>query len=715
MRSEPENLKSTMHKTPVFLVLLVLMATTAFADGGKRKNRPSTRSAYGKVDAGKVRIVRDEWGVPHIFAAYDHEVAFGLAWANAEDDFPTMQELLIAGQGMAGRHTGKDGAKRDFLVHAFDVRGVVDAQFDTVFSDHFKRYLDGYAQGLNAYADKHPEEVEVPGLFPVSGKDIVYTNVFAACIVSGAHNEVAAIISGEYDGGRTWMGSNAMAVNADRTDDGSTILMINPHQPLEGPFSWYEAHLCSEEGLNILGGLFPGGPAVFLGTNEHLGWAHTVNQVDIVDTYKLETHHRRKRLYNVDGEWRKMKLRPVLLKVKLSGLLTVPVPKMTYWSDYGATVRSKDGEFFAIRMGANQKVNTIEQMFRMNKASNFDEFYAALSMDAYPRYNVIYADKQGNIMYLNNGLIPVRNEAYDWSRVLPGNTDSTLWTRFHPIADRPQLINPSCGYVFNTNNTPFNATCASENLRRDAYPAYFGFDSGDNNRSSRLMELLEEYDRLSMEDVKRIKFDCQYPDSSAFLASIDNFMKLDPTRFPDVAESIVKMQNWDRRAVKDSEGAGMFMLAYQYIFDKLHLGVNTFMTGLEIPEETYIEAVSYARDHLMEYFQTLDVTLGQLQLHVRGDKEYAVSGFPDALAANYSMPYTNGRFKSFVADSYVQFAQWKGGQLSLESLHPYGSSNREGTPHFSDQMDLYVEQRTKPMTLNREAIFRDAERIYYPR
>lgn len=704
-----------MRKLSFLMLLLCIGLHLTQAGNGKREDRPSTRSEFAKVDASAVQIVRDAWGVPHIFAKYDHEVAYGLAWANAEDDFGTVQELVIAGQGRAGRYMGKDGAKRDFLVHAFDVKGIVDAKFDSIFSEDYKRYIDGYAQGLNAYAEQYPEEVLVPGLFPINGKDLVYTNVFAACIVSGAHNEVASIISGDYDGGRTWMGSNAMAVNANHTTDSSTVLMINPHMPLEGPFSWYEAHLCSEEGLNILGASFPGGPAIFLGTNENLGWAHTVNQLDLVDTYKLETHPRKKRMYKVDGEWHKMKVRPVILNVKLSELLTVPVPKLTYWSKYGATIRSKDGEYFAVRMGATQHINTLEQMLRMNKARNLDEFYEALRMEAYPRYNIIYGDKAGNIMYLNNGLVPIRNEEYDWSTVLPGNTSKTLWTEFHPIEDRPQIINPSCGYVFNTNNTPFNATCDANNLRQEDFPVYFGFDSGDNNRSSRLMELLEEYERLSLEDVKRIKFDCQYPDSSAFLASIDEFMKLDPNRFPDVAESIVKMQNWDRRAVKDSEGASMFMLAYQYIFDKLHLGVNTFMEGLDVPEETYIEAVSYARNHLMEYFHTLDVTLGELQLHVRGDKEYGVSGFPDALAANYSMPYTNGRFKSYVADSYVQFAQWKDGELNLESLHPYGASNREGTPHYSDQMELYVEQQTKPMTLDREKIFRDAERIYNPK
>jgi acyl-homoserine-lactone acylase len=706
-----------MPLKPILLAAFVLASSIVHA--GKpdhdKYSETSTGSHFEKVDFSKIQIVRDQWGVPHIFADQDHEVAYGLAWANAEDDFETMQELLIAGQGRSGQLLGKEGAKRDFLLHVFDVKGVVDAQFDSIFTEEYKQYLDGYAQGINAFAHSYPEEVLLPGLFPIKGRDLVYGNVFAACIVSGGHLEVAKILKGEYDGGSTWLGSNAMAFNENKTADGSTILVINPHQPMEGPFSWYEAHLCSNEGLNILGGLFPGGPAVFLGTNENLGWAHTVNKLDLVDVYKLKMSEDKRRTYKYDGEWLELKRRLTFLKVKWSNILTIPIPKITYWSKHGAAIKSKDGEFFAVRMAANQKVNTIEQMFRMNKASNFDEFYEALRMEAYPRYNVVYADKEGNIMYLNNGLVPIRNEDYDWGSVLPGDTSATLWTEFHPIQDRPQIINPNCGYVFNTNNTPFNASSQSDNLNPKDYPAYFGFEPGDNNRSTRLVELLAEYDKITLEDAKRIKFDCQFPDSSNFQCSIENFMEIDANCFPDVTESIVKMQNWDKVADKDSEAAGMYLLTYHYIFNKLNLGTEAFIEGLDVDDNLFIEAVTYANEHLMEYFKTLDVTLGELQVHVRGEKEYGVSGFADALAANYNMPYTGGKFKTFVADSYVQFAQWKNGEVSLQTLHPYGASNRPWSPHYNDQMELYVNQETKRMTLNREEIFANAEKIYHPK
>jgi len=706
---------------PQFLLLLIafLSLTNAAFAGKPKSDKPATNSTgshFDIVDITKIEIVRDKWGVPHIFADQDHEVAYGLAWANAEDDFGTMQELLIAGQGRSGKLLGKEGAKRDFLLEVFGVQEVVNQKFETAFTEEYKEYIDGYAQGLNAYAAWHPKEVLLHGVFPIEGKDLVYGNVFAACIVSGGHLEVAKILKGDYDGGTTWLGSNAMAFGPQKTEDGSTILVVNPHQPMEGPFSWYEAHLCSNEGLNILGGLFPGGPSVFLGTNENLGWAHTVNKLDLVDVFKLKMSDDKRRMYQFDGEWFELERRLTFLKVRINSLLTVPIPQLMYWSKYGATIKSKDGDFYSVRLAVNQKINTIEQIYRMNKSQNFDEFYEALKMEAHPRYNIVYADKEGNIMYLNNGLVPKRNEDYNWASAVPGDTSATLWTEFHPISERPQVINPDCGYVFNTNNTPFNATSASDNLNPTDYPAYFGFEAGDNNRSTRLVQLIAECDKVGLDDVRRMKFDYQLPDSSAFFASTENFMRLDANCFPDVTQSIEKMQHWDKIADKDSEAAGMYLLTYHYIFDKLGLGTEAFIEGMDVNDALFIEAVEFANHHLMEYFKTLEVTLGELQVHVRGDKEYGVNGFADVLAANYNTPYTNGRFKTFVADSYVQFAQWKDGeQVSLETLVPYGSSNRESSTHYNDQMELYVNQQTKRMTLNKDEIFANAEKIYHPK
>lgn len=700
----------------LLLLVLTVLNADVYATGHKGKKWESEPSRFEKIDPDKITIVRDKWGVPHIFAETDAEVAYGLAWANAEDDFPTMQELILAGKGMAGKAMGKSGAKRDFLAHLVDIEGLVDSKYDNDISEDFKKYLDGYCQGLNAYAAENPEELLVKKAFPVTPKDILKGYIFATTVISGVHTEVGKVMSGSYDvRGRTWMGSNAMAFDHTKTEDGSTILVINPHQPVEGPFSWYEAHLCSEEGMNILGALFPGGTAVFLGTNENLGWAHTVNKLDIVDVYRLEMHPEHKFLYKYDGKWVQLEERPVELKVKVAGLIALPFRKKTYWSKYGATLKSKDGQYYAIKFPGNEDIRAPEQMYRMNKASNFTEFHDALEMQAYPRYNIVYADNTDTIFYMSNGKLPVRNPEYEWDGILPGNTSKTLWTNIHPLEDLPQVMNPDCGYIFNTNNTPFNATCSGENLDRRKYPSYMGFDQGDNNRSERFMELLKKYDKVDLEDVKAIKFDNNLPDSSVFLASISKFSNIDPNEYPEIAASLEKMQKWNKSANKESEEAGLFLLTYQYIFEKLDLGVGAFMDGIDIAEEMYVEAVTYAQGHLLKHFNTTDIQLGELQMLVRGKTAIPIGGFPDVLAPTYNVPYKKGRLKPFVGDSYVQFAHFKDGKVELETLHPFGASNRSDSPHFTDQMELYANHKTKKMTLDKETIFKNAESKYHPR
>ena len=698
-----------LYLTPAFLLIGLLFSELAIAKRSEQKNLGDP------IDPNKIEIVRDKWGVPHIFAEKDREVAYGLAWANAEDDFFTMQEMVIAGQGRSGELLGKDGAKRDFILHAIGAKELVEREFPQALSEDFIAYMQGYCQGLNAYAAKHPEQQALWGVFPVGPKDLLQTFVFMSSVVSGVHTELGKAVSGSFGAGSTWLGSNAMAVNSNMSADGSTMLCINPHQPMEGPFSWYEAHLCSEEGLNILGALFPGGLSIFLGSNEDLGWAHTVNKLDLVDVYKLKMHPKKHKWYMIDGEWKKLEPRPVRIKVNLSSILTLPVWKRTYWSDFGPTIRSKDGNFYALRFAANMDIRGQEQMYRLNKASSFNEFKEAIEMQAYVRYNIIYGDRDGNVMYLNNGLIPKRNEAYSWDGLLPGDTSSTLWTEFHPVADLPQVTNPECGIVFNTNNTPFNATCSTENLNEDDFADYFGFDPGDNNRSRRLVELLADIDKVTLDDLKRIKFDSHYPDSSVFLTSLEAFNNINPESYPEISETLSRMQGWDKCADKYSEEAGMFLLTYQYIFEKLNVGVNSFFQGFDLPESTYVEAVEHAHGHLMEYFNTIDVTLGELQRHVKGNVDYPISGFPDALAASYSLPWGEGKFKSFVGDSYVQFATWKDDEpVKLETLHPYGSSNRPNSPHYTDQMRLYADQETKHMTLDKDEIYQNAEQVYNP-
>ncbi len=505
-----------------------------------------------KVDLSKIDIVRDSFGVPHIFAKTDAEVAYGLAWATCEDDFETLQWSLLAGKGMMGRHLGKDGAVIDYVNKLLRISQVVEEKYDTSFSDHFNDMLESFAQALNKYARQNKKEVLVKKAFPVSAKDMAKGYVFAMSLMSGVDGVLKKIMTGEiFDTDERFrgVGSNAFAFNSRMTKDGNVYLNINSHQPIEGPLSWYEAHLCSEEGWNIVGGLFHGCVSILHGTNEYLGWAHTYNDFDPVDVFQLTMNPTKRNQYKFDGEWLDLEESKAKLVVKISeGFpLKISVKKKVWWSKYGATLKTKYGTF-AVRLGANQVITAPEEWFWLNKTKNFTEFKKVLDMQGMARMTVVYADRYDTIYALSNGLIPRRNPEFDWRNVVPGDTSATLWTEFHPIKNLPQNLNPDCGYVFNVNNSPFEATCEDNDLLIENYESSMGFNMVKTNRSERFMELMHQYEGegIDWNDFLRIKYDAQMPDSIIFINGINiNLIKdLDPKKYPDLADAIGNIKRW---------------------------------------------------------------------------------------------------------------------------------------------------------------------------
>ncbi len=694
---------------------LVFLATVFIASSSPRK--PYVFSV--KIDPTKVTIARDKWGVPHIFAKTDAEVAYGLGCANSEDDFETMQELIHAGRGLSGKLLGVEGAKRDFLFFSLGMDDIVDKDFDSKISPDFKRYLEGYVQGVNRYAALHPKEVKSKGVFPLEPKDVIKSYIFALSVISGSQDAVSSIVEGKHDKSMDNLGSNAMAFNSAKTKDGSSILVVNPHQPLDGPFSWYEAHLNSEEGLNVLGAMFPGGGLMFLGSNANLGWAHTWNNLDLVDQFKLEMHPHKKGYYKFDGHWNKLEKSTIKLKVKLKSWLTVTVRKKQYWSVYGATFQSKNKkDFYSVKFGANEDIRTCEQWYRMDRAKNFTEFTNAVKMNAGPRFNIVYADRYDTIMYICNGMVPRRVKGYNWSGVVPGNTSKTLWNSYHPFEDKPKSINPSCGYVWNTNNTPFNCTgedCKLNSTRWDE-EGYWDFDPENNNRAGRFMELIAKYDKVDVPEVRKLKFDYTFPQRSRFLDSLNITRTIDASKYPDIAPLLTSMKNWDRVSTRDSKTATLFLISLSYVFNKLELGDMQFRLGFHLPESVYVDGVRHAKEYLMKHYNSTEVPLGQVQTLRRNDVKLPLDGVADNLSPNYSIEQDNGWFKPWVGDSYVQIAKFSKDKKfpELETLLPFGSSNRLSSPHSTDQMPLYADHKTKTMSMDKEEVLKTAEKIYNP-
>lgn len=673
------------------------------------------------VDYESIQIARDKWGVPHIMAPTDEEVAYGLGWAECEDDFITVQEQMLAIKGKLGEVKGKDGIIADFAISFMGLVDIAKERYPQELSPKMIKILSHFTDGITAYAKSHPEELISDDFLPIEIEHAVAGSLLGLVEISGAGADLQKIMDGsivKYLKPSTKKGSNAIAINSNLSTDGSTYLAINSHQPLEGWYSWYEAHLISEEGQNILGGTFPGGSAIFHGVNENLGWAHTVNSPDMSDVFQLTMHPDKGLYYEWDGEWLELEKKHIWAWLKLLGPLKIPIRRTIYKSKLGTTFETDHG-FFAWRFQAQNAITAPEQWYKMNKANNFEEFSTALNMRGMPCTNLVYADNQDNIYFLSNGTFPGRKSGYDWDDVLPGNTSDVLYNNETvPFDSLPQVLNPECGFVFNTNNTPYSATCKDYNALPNSTQQMTQYlpPIAENNRSLRFLELISEYDSLSYEDFKSIKFDQQYParTSTPLAHNMERIFKLDSKKYPKISDALDVLKNWDRSTDVSNTSALLFILCYKTLWTKMKTQLPLEI-GNNLSESDMVAVISEVQSDMIQDYGNIQVPLGDYQRHIRGNVDLPISGGPDVLGAIHTKKLDDNRFKATAGESYINLVQFQKGKLPLiETIHSYGSSAEPNSPHYTDQMQLFVNQQLKPMTLDKAAVMAQADTIYHP-
>ena len=687
----------------LFLFACILVPTILFAQSN---NEPLIR-----VD--KITIARDTYGVPHIFAPTDPEVAYGLAWAHAEDDFTTIQTLLLTGKGKLATYLGKKGAAVDYVFGLLNTKATVQAQFSSL-DPKFILLVKGYLAGLNAFAKAHPDKILNKYVFPVNLEDYLATTVFSVAVFCGVDRSLPKILNGSvaHLAGMTGEGSNTIAVHSSKSASGENMLVINAHQPIEGATAFYEAQVQSEEGWNMLGGLFPGAPLIFHGATPNLAWAHTVNFQDKIDIYQLETNKAYPGKYKVDGNWLSLEKRKIKLSIKG---IPFPVYKTAYTSIYGPTAVTPTGEYFSMRLPSLMDAGALQQWYAMNRARNFTEFKAAVAQNHLAMFNIMYADKYDTIYYISSGKMPYRNPdtIYHWNSTVPGNTMATLWTKFKPLNEFPQYINPKAGYLINMNHSPFLATAENENLDPKKFDPNDGYELYHDNRSRRAKDLIDKLDKISYEDLKRIKFDRQLPSTILFPYGFnaDTMFLVDENKYPTLAPLIQTLKTWDHNTNPQSKGALIYNLAYYRI--------PTIMGGRKNDKLTMNEAIAtyeYVYDFLMKNYNRLDVSLGEVQRLVRGDENWPQGGIPDVLAAVMSEPFGKAQRRMNSGDAYIGFVLFpKDGSLPLiETVNTFGASSNKGDAHYADQRAMYQAQQVKKMTLDKNEVLKNAERTYHP-
>ena len=602
----------------------------------------------------QAKISRDIWGVPHISGTRDADVAFGLAFAHAEDDIKNIAENMYLYRAQMGLKDGSSGAVIDYLIKALKIRERVDEQYQEVLSDDVRSVLEAYATGLNYWMVKNPNN-SFKKHFPFTAKDIVAGFAIQNLLFSGVVSSIQSLekledsseqsFSNLYEKEDLVTGSNAYAISPSKSLNGSTRLMINSHQPLEGPLAWYEAHIKSEEGLNMMGGLFPGSPFIFVGFNENLGWGFTVNKPDLTDIYKLVINPNDKDQYLLDNVWLNLEKENIELPVKIFGPINWTVKREVKYSKHGPVLEIGE-KSYALRFAGMEDIKQVEQWYKLNKANNLQEWINAMKMRSIISFNGIYADKKGNIYFLHNSSSP------------------------------------------KTYQDPFKVTDPKDNLKKENYSQTLGLQTRMTNRAYRIKELFMGKDKITEKDFDDFKFDNSYSINSRSYKYVSEIFGLNFEN-ENLKKGQTILRNWDLKTDFDNESAtlGVCVLSPEWLAEQ----------AAETPPESEESFKTCVEDTLKNYGK-LNPKWSERNFMYRGKKKIPVQGGPDVLRAIYGLEQEDKDLKAVGGDGLYIHVSWdKEGNQESKSIHQYGSATQdENSSHFSDQLELYIDEKYKP-------------------
>ena len=705
-----------------FLTLRIVAIASLIALSGCA-NKFATDDYLTLGDKYQVVIERDHLGVPHVIGERDIDAAFGFAYAQAEDNWQIIHDTIPFYRGTNAAINGKDAATVDFLVQWLGIWETIDRDYETQLKPETRAWIGAFVDGINYYAALHPEQTN-PSIFPLTEKDVVAGYMLRHLLFYGFDASITELFEpqrqrpvsrGPADAdkqaqpmaegvtiGNLPVGSNAIAVSAPFTIDGATRLAINSHQPTTGPVAWYEAHIQSKEGLNVMGGLFPSSATIGVGFTENLAWGATVNKPDLVDIYVLDMDPNDPMRYKLDGEWKTLKAKDIEIEVKLFGFLPWTVTEVGLKSEHGPVIQNDHGTY-AVRYAGMGEVRQLEQWLAMSKAQNFEQWRDAMRIQAFASFNFVYADREGNTMFVHNSLTPKRLPSYDWTQYLPGDDSRLIWQDYMAFDNLPQVINPASGYLHSANQTPFRVSAEADNPNKDDYAIEDGFPTRMTNRADRGLELLAELESISEQQFFDIKHDKKYSINSRAYAYLQQAASADLSaiqgdNLQNYQDAQTLITNWDLSTDIENRGAALSacVLGGEWLSEQ---------RGIDAPKA--LDELIRCTDLLMSTSGRIDPLWGDVNRHVRGDLNIPVAGGPDTLRAIYGMGMEKDGYLTNVAGDglYYQVSWDAQGDLKVRGVHQYGSATLDETsPHYANQAEDYANE------ILHDPLFDDARR-----
>jgi len=711
--------------------------------------------------ARNVRIVRDNWGIAHIYGKSDADAVFGTIYAQAEDDFGRIEHNYLNGLGILAQAEGEPAIYSDLRQRLFIDPHRLQQDYRSSPA-WLKALLVAWSDGLNYFLSKHPQvtpqvihhfepwmalcftEGSIGGDIETIDLDKLREFYGAAqpepparTVNSRMLASPAAAASATATATATEFtepppsGSNGFAIAPSRSASGHALLWINPHT------SYYfrsELQMVSEQGLNVYGAVTWGQFFVYQGFNAHNGWMHTSAGGDAIDEYAETLIKKPDGLYYRYGTAsRKLQTGKIIIAFK-QGEGFGHREFTVYRSHHGPIVRAEDGRWIAIKL-LQDPVPALEQSYLRTKTTDYASFRKTQEMRTDTSNNTVYADADGTIAYFHGNFIPKRDPKFDFTRPVDGSDPATEWRGPHALEDTITLLNPSTGWIQNTNNWPFSAAGAAS-PKRENYPAYM-WTKGENPRGIHAVEVLQNIHGVTLDSLIAAGYDSRLTAFDVLLPPLfkdfDGLAANDPRR-ASLEEPIKALRSWDRRTAADSVPTALAVFWGQELINRkgpearaAHEPVYDYLLG-HLTSAERIESLVAAIARLQRDFGRWQTPWGEINRYQRltddivqpfGDAKPSLPvGFAPgnwgALASfDSAYPRNTRKIYGSVGNSFVAAVEF-GPVIHAKAIMSGGESGDPASPHFTDQALMFTQGRFRDVLFSPQDVLAHAERTYHP-
>lgn len=701
--------------------------------------QPLTEVEKWKAQAENITIIRDDFGVPHIYGKTDADAVFGLLYAQCEDDFNRVEQNYIWATGRLAEIEGEDALYSDLRAKLFMTEEEAKANYEKS-PKWLKELCDAFADGINYYLYTHPEvkpklltrfEPWMPMYFSEGsiGGDIerISTRKIKSFYESDMEIPEMEALQLEKEAEMAEpQGSNGIAISGDLTQSGNAMLLINPHT------SFYfrgEVHVVSEEGLNAYGAVTWGQFFVYQGFNEKTGWMHTSTYTDVMDEFK-ETIVKNdgKLFYQYGEELRPVDSSKVTLKYKDGESLREKI--FPIYRTHHGPITHKVGDQWTASAMMWEPVKALEQSYIRTKQDGYDGFRKMMDIRTNSSNNTVYADAEGNIAYFHGNFVPKRDTIFDYTKPVDGSDPKTDWQGLHTVDENILLLNPENGWIQNCNSTPYTAALEFSPKRGD-YPKYMSRDQ-ENFRGIHAIGLLTGRSGYTLDSLIEMAHDPYLPAFEALIPGLVRAFDANPT--PALKEAIEVLRNWDFTTSKESIAMTLAHYYGMLCYSKAERPEGMYSMqwveywGDEWDDQKKLSFLKETLDKLETDFGTWKMPWGEVNRYQRlnGDIRQAfddakpsipigfASGTWGALAA-YGARYHNNTKKIYGTrgNSFVAVVEF-GDKVKAKTILAGGQSGDPESPHFNDQAQRYADKEFKNAAYYKEDVLKRARATYSP-